>query len=652
MTSSYEFRGDDSLYLPQYGFGKTLDFANLVKHNQFLFRVHTPKERSPFFDDTEAFFIAPRFDERYRNTTPGGLKEWETDGKAAVANTTYQDIAKHLNWTTRSSSPYISTSFSPIWSIWEAVRRHHHGVKQDVEIAIIDANAVSDRAVTTAYLLSKASSQERHEAHWKWFRFSQESQSVLVYGAIPGTAILASVPLSDLLKKLPLYLVKDCLDQDNPFSCLAWDYTERKPNFRLFCHDMSNRFLRLSAEERLQDATTGSVELAIEFLRPWFHQVVLDRYELATSKLCALAYTISQWPCQWWILEHLEIWDLASGIISAIAEDLLEKNKTRDVTHLREAVDELGHTLTEYEDQLRYTGSQAVKYHKLAASLTEKGMEGGNESVQAVAAISQLPTPEASPERCLVDTKRPPSPDSPTVAEKRACAKSLLPTLSLLSAPTTEIIDHPQTPRYFPSEGMLNAAQIPLPPSPLAEGGPSLESIPSLLPALPITSVSSSRQRSALLIEPTKVAPSEDDIPSPSSSVSSSSTRLFAHMTDSRESESTAVSTPIEKSSGRLLPSPLGSIHPSLTGTRELGRDRPPPPRVDADAAAELDGMDLLDDYEWVSEEETRLPYSPARKIPAFVETASYLATGFLVGAFVTLCLFSSHRRTILTNLT
>ena len=160
MSSSRASREHGSLYLPQYGFGPTLDFADLVGSNQFLFRVHTPKERSPFFDDTEPFFIAPKFDERYRNITPGGLKDWELDDRTAIANATYQDVARHMTWTTRSSSPYISTSFNPIWSIWEAVRRYHHGVKQDVEIAIIDAHAVSDRAITAVSLLSKASSRE------------------------------------------------------------------------------------------------------------------------------------------------------------------------------------------------------------------------------------------------------------------------------------------------------------------------------------------------------------------------------------------------------------------------------------------------------------------------------------------------------------
>lgn len=160
MPPSHEPRERSSLYLPQYGFGSTVDFSSLIEHNRFLFRVYTPKERSPFFDSTEPFFIAPRFDERYRNPSPGGPMNLELDGPTAIANATYQDIARHMDWTTRSLSPFISTSFSAIWAIWEAVRRYHHGVKQDVHIAIIDAHALSERATTAAYLLTKASPQE------------------------------------------------------------------------------------------------------------------------------------------------------------------------------------------------------------------------------------------------------------------------------------------------------------------------------------------------------------------------------------------------------------------------------------------------------------------------------------------------------------
>jgi hypothetical protein len=41
-----------------------------------------------------------------------------------------------------------------------------------------------------------------------------------------------------------------------------------------------------------------------------------------------------------------------------------------------------------------------------------------------------------------------------------------------------------------------------------------------------------------------------------------------------------------------------------------------------------------------------------AERPSTLAETASCIVTGFLVGAFITLCLFSPQRRTLLTNLT
>lgn len=139
--------------LPQCGFGTVYEFNSLIKSNQFLFRVYTPKERSPFADDTEPFFVAPRFDELVVRS-PADLPvitPWEG---------TYADVARHMEWTTRSSSPYVSTSFSFAWAIWEAVRRYHTGVKKDVEIAIIDATALDGRAATAIQLLKQSSPEE------------------------------------------------------------------------------------------------------------------------------------------------------------------------------------------------------------------------------------------------------------------------------------------------------------------------------------------------------------------------------------------------------------------------------------------------------------------------------------------------------------
>ena len=131
--------------LPQYGYESEYTFVNLIQDNPFLFRVYTPKARSPFFDSTEPFFVGRSADE---------------DSVRSADQYTYDDVARHMDWTTRSASPFISTSFSFVWAIWEAVRRHRAGVKHDIEIAVIDALAVSGRAVTALELLRKGSPQE------------------------------------------------------------------------------------------------------------------------------------------------------------------------------------------------------------------------------------------------------------------------------------------------------------------------------------------------------------------------------------------------------------------------------------------------------------------------------------------------------------
>lgn len=149
-------QGIEMSSLPQYGFGADVEFDTLVTSNRFLFRVHTPKQSSLFLDDTDPFFVAPKYDDRY-TLSPDQLSDQRSRGPWEGS---YEDVARHMDWTTRSSSSCISTSFSFIWSIWEALRRHHNGMKKDVEIAVIDATAVSDRSATAVQLLRKGSPSE------------------------------------------------------------------------------------------------------------------------------------------------------------------------------------------------------------------------------------------------------------------------------------------------------------------------------------------------------------------------------------------------------------------------------------------------------------------------------------------------------------
>lgn len=157
MTVHQPLPTSESRTLPQYGFDTDINFQSLLPGNPFLFRIYTPRERSPFFDDTDPYFLAPKFNEQYVRS-PVEVKDHQRLIDGWVLN--YSDVAKHMDWTTRMASPFISTSFSFAWCIWDALRRFHQGVKKDVQVAVIDARAIADRAMTAVELLEMSSPNE------------------------------------------------------------------------------------------------------------------------------------------------------------------------------------------------------------------------------------------------------------------------------------------------------------------------------------------------------------------------------------------------------------------------------------------------------------------------------------------------------------
>ncbi|KAL5478607.1 hypothetical protein ACEPAI_2792 [Sanghuangporus weigelae] len=206
---------------------------------------------------------------------------------------TYSELVRHLDWTTRWSSPYVTTSFSFFFCLWEAVRRYKLGVKHEVEIAVIDARKVQGRARTALEVLRSVEPEKQDKAFWKWYRFALESQDVLVFGAISGDAIYASIPLTYILPKLPSYLFAPLTREPDPsveerqtahlLAKLAWDIgttlrkksTQGKPAQRHtshadFCKALSASFARHSQAEQIRDATTGAVGLAQLLIEPWF----------------------------------------------------------------------------------------------------------------------------------------------------------------------------------------------------------------------------------------------------------------------------------------------------------------------------------------------------------------------------------------------
>lgn len=152
--------------LPQYGFGPDLTFESLVSHNPFLFRVYHPKPMTPFFDSSEPFFIGQKFKNNYRYSTqdfellsPGASHGIRGTSKGG-SGYTYHDVANHMEWTKKNESPFVTTSFSFAWALFEATKRLRETGREDVEIAVIDARAVAGRAVTALELLRKGSPKE------------------------------------------------------------------------------------------------------------------------------------------------------------------------------------------------------------------------------------------------------------------------------------------------------------------------------------------------------------------------------------------------------------------------------------------------------------------------------------------------------------
>lgn len=124
---------------------------------------------------------------------------------------------------------------------------------------------------------------------------------------------------------------------------------------------MSGQFFALNTEERLADATAGSLALALAFLRPWFHSTIDNEDELGVRTLVSLAVIIAQWPSQSWMQERPEIYDLINAMASTLSRELREKHEVQvkdEVSRLKGVVDELHEVVREYEVKFSSLGKR------------------------------------------------------------------------------------------------------------------------------------------------------------------------------------------------------------------------------------------------------------------------------------------------------
>ncbi|KAG7451567.1 uncharacterized protein BT62DRAFT_883617 [Guyanagaster necrorhizus] len=386
--------------LPRHGFEGEYDFDSLVDRNPFLFRVYTPKPASPSISyDPKIFCIAPKFDAKF--TSPPSAVESLSPIGPLTEIVTCEEVARHLDWTTRSTSSFISTSFSFAWAIWEALRRYKSGVKHDVEIAVIDAASLKGRAVTAMQILRKATIDERPHHYWRSCHFSQESQSVVVYGYIPLTSVMASIPLLSILEKMPSYFLRSGIPS-NPsvtemslINRVAWDPSNKKYTYRQFCEAMTDRYFEQSTEMRLKESIVGSIRLAVAFLNPWFHKTAADDIDRAVHKTVELASLIAAWPDP---QDPAEMQDVLNGMVSLLAEEVREKHQVSllgEVVVLAGVIDEIECVVSSLEDR--------IEQHEAAAGNPVVETRLDDEFPEALSSL-----PPSTPFSALL----PPSPES------------------------------------------------------------------------------------------------------------------------------------------------------------------------------------------------------------------------------------------------
>jgi len=175
---------------------------------------------------------------------------------------------------------------------------------------------------------------------------------------------------------------------------LGWDYMRKKPSYRQFCQDMSERFLRMPVDRRLRDTTAGSVRLALCHLRPWFHRLALEDFTTANVTVCELAFVIARWSGQWWVREHPEIQALIRCMVHIIGEEVREARKVQalaDATRMQEIVGGL--------EQLAQTYQMRSRMRKLLPSTMPTPVEPKS--------VEQIPTPVAAPIVSPVATVKP-----------------------------------------------------------------------------------------------------------------------------------------------------------------------------------------------------------------------------------------------------
>lgn len=344
-----------------------------------------------------------------------------------------------------------------------------------------------------------------------------------------------------------------------------------------------------------------------------------DRFAAAVKKISELAWNISCWIDERRITLHLDLGDTIEGIVRRVAEEIRVRKKVEledkvQIGRLQWAIDELSTLVGNYEDQLTTHDCEDT----FAPPLTpipevDDDDECSNPPSPTGTVVSLPPSPPMTPEHFVRKHRLSISSDDETVVSRSASpfkpSKLVHTPLRLIFPPSPSLDSQADDDFSPPSPTSLQGS----PPVPGSSGS-------SLMPsALPINvGLKRSLSSTSASYFPLMAKLAEELPNAPQESESSSSSQTDAESAD--EDEMPNAGTLLSEASG---PSPL-----------------PPKPSV---SLRHSDSLCSIRDYYCKHCREQIGPFGYA-----VTGNVGCVVTGFLVGAFIALCVASSPRRTLL----
>jgi hypothetical protein len=233
-------------------------FDGLVDIKPLLFRLHSPKYSATIFDEKKKVLRASLHAPELRNSSEesSALKALAELPSSLTPEEESDAVERHIaSWAKKSKEPsnFISLTFNVLYVLWEWKRRRLQKKRRsedDFIIIVLKSSALRGRAKLAIEMIKDQASRN--------LRLADFSEEVIVASSIQSSAILSTMPMSQLEDFVPSWCQKSLksLEEDH----VSEEKAER--GFRSFLKKLEQRAVQGV------DCTRQSLRFALELLDP------------------------------------------------------------------------------------------------------------------------------------------------------------------------------------------------------------------------------------------------------------------------------------------------------------------------------------------------------------------------------------------------